>query len=134
MNENHASPLHLQQNRLRSPTAETLFSGYEGVEAIGAGINADSPTPLSGDLIEWADIILVMEEVHRQRMMKKFNDLLKEKRIIVLHIPDRFDYMQPDLIEFLDSRLFGLVLVSLMPGTTVVHPDESGCYLYLPTL
>jgi len=48
------------ENRLRSPTAEAVFSEYDGVEAIGAGTNADAETPVSGDLIEWADIVLVM--------------------------------------------------------------------------
>ena len=48
------------ENRLRSPTAEAVFFEYDGVEAIGAGTNADAETPVSGDLIEWADIVLVM--------------------------------------------------------------------------
>ena len=50
------------ENKLRSPTAEVLFSSYDGIEAIGAGTNSDAATPVSGDLIEWADIILVMEK------------------------------------------------------------------------
>jgi len=52
------------ENRLRSPTAEAVFSEYDGVEAIGAGTNADAETPERGDLIEWADIVFVMEKVH----------------------------------------------------------------------
>jgi len=53
------------ENKLRSPTAEEVFSQYKGVEAIGCGTNSDSETPLSGDLVEWADIILVMEKTHQ---------------------------------------------------------------------
>ena len=49
------------ENRLRSPTAEEVFSEYDGVNAIGCGTNLDAETPLSGDLIEWADVIFVME-------------------------------------------------------------------------
>jgi len=30
--------------------------------AIGCGTNADAATSLSGDLIEWADVIFVMEQ------------------------------------------------------------------------
>ena len=59
------------ENRLRSPTAEIVFSEYEGIEAIGAGTNSDSDTPVSGDLIEWADVILVMEKSHKNRVSKK---------------------------------------------------------------
>ena len=60
------------ENRLRSPTAETVFSEYEGIEAIGAGTNSDSDTPVSGDLIEWADVILVMEKSHKNKVSKKY--------------------------------------------------------------
>lgn len=38
------------ENRLRSPTAERVFSEYPGLKAIGAGTNADAATPVSGDL------------------------------------------------------------------------------------
>jgi predicted protein tyrosine phosphatase len=93
------------QNRLRSPTAERVFSEYPGVKAIGAGTNADAPTPLSGDLIEWADIVLVMEKSHRNRVAKKFRDQLKRKRLVVLDIPDEFEYMQSELVNLLKARV-----------------------------
>jgi len=62
------------ENRLRSPTAEAVFSKYEGIEAIGAGTNNDALTPVSGDLIEWADIILAMEKTHRNKISKKYKE------------------------------------------------------------
>jgi len=49
------------RNRWRSPTAEAVLNQVDGVTAISAGINHDAETPLSGDLIEWADRIYVME-------------------------------------------------------------------------
>jgi len=97
------------ENRLRSPTAETIFSEYEGVEAIGAGTNSDAETPVSGDLIEWADIILVMEKSHRNKISKKFKDLLKNKRLVVLEIPDNYDRMQPELIQLLKTKVSRVV-------------------------
>ena len=93
------------ENRLRSPTAEAVFSQYEGVEAIGAGTNADAITPVSGDLIEWADIILVMEKTHKNKVSSKYNDLLKGKRLVVLDIPDNYECMQPELIQLLKSKV-----------------------------
>ena len=72
------------ENRLRSPTAVAVFSEYENVEAIGAGTNADAATPVSGDLIEWAEIILVMEKVHKTKISQKFKPLLKGKRLVVV--------------------------------------------------
>ncbi len=93
------------ENRLRSPTGEEVFSGYEGINAIGAGTNKDAATPVSGDLIEWADIIFVMERTHRNKVSKKFRPLLKEKRLICLDIPDNYDRMDPVLVRILESKV-----------------------------
>lgn len=93
------------ENRLRSPTAEEVFSKYNGVEAIGCGTNSDAETPLSGDLIEWADIIFVMEKSHRNKVSKKYKDLLKGKRLICLGIPDHYDRMQLELVRLLEMKV-----------------------------
>lgn len=97
------------ENRLRSPTAETIFNDYEGVEAIGAGTNSDAATPVSGDLIEWADIILVMEKAHRNKVSQKYKTLLKNKRLICLDIPDNYECMNPELIRLLKSKVSSLL-------------------------
>lgn len=93
------------KNRLRSPTAEALFSGCDGIVAIGAGVNPDSPTPLSGDQIEWADIVFVMEESQRQRIARRFAPLLHGKRVVVLGIPDNYEFMDPMLIKLLKEKV-----------------------------
>ncbi len=92
-------------NRLRSATAEAVFSEYEGVEAIGAGTNNDAVTPVSGDLIEWADVILVMETIHRDKISTKHKKLLKGKHLVVLDIPDNYKRMQPELIQLLETKV-----------------------------
>lgn len=97
------------ENRLRSPTAEAVFSEYEGVEAIGAGTNLDAETPVSGDLIEWADVILVMEKSHRNKIVKKYGDLLKGKKLVVLDIPDVYECMDPELIRLLKAKVLRYV-------------------------
>lgn len=86
------------ENKLRSATAETVFSEYDDVRAIGAGTNKDAITSISGDLIEWADNIFVMEQAHKIKVTKKYSSLLKNKKLIVLGIPDNYKYMQPELI------------------------------------
>ncbi len=93
------------ENRLRSPTAEAVFSEYEGVEAIGAGTSLDAETPVSGDLIEWADVILVMEKSHRNKIAKKYKDQLKGKKLVVLEIPDVYECMDPELIKLLKTKV-----------------------------
>ena len=93
------------ENRLRSPTAEAVFAEYDSYNALSAGTNADAETPLSGDLIEWADVILVMEQSHRKKVAKKFKGLIGDKKLACLAIPDNYEYMQPELIELLKAKL-----------------------------
>lgn len=93
------------ENRLRSPTAEAVFSEYEGVEAIGAGTNHDADTTISGDLVDWADAILVMEKSHRNKIAKKYKEQLKGKKLVVLDIPDIYECMDPELIRILKAKV-----------------------------
>jgi len=92
------------QNKLRSPTAEAIFSGYPAVEVDSAGLNNDAEVPLSEEQVEWADLILVMEAVHRNRLNRKFRRALAGKRVAVLDIPDDYDFMDPALIHLLKRR------------------------------
>ncbi len=89
------------QNKLRSPTAEDTFASWEGIEVASAGTDNDAVTPLSGDLIEWADVIFVMERTHQAKMTRKFNDLLRGKKIVCLAIPDEFERGDPRLVAML---------------------------------
>jgi predicted protein tyrosine phosphatase len=91
--------------RLRSPTAERVFADYPGMSAIAAGTNNDASTPISGDLIQWADIIFVMEQSHRKKIASKFREQLRDKRLIVLGIPDNYEFMDPELVELLKARV-----------------------------
>jgi predicted protein tyrosine phosphatase len=95
------------QNRLRSPTAEQLFSGRPGFEVASAGLNNDAEVPVSPELIEWADIIFVMEKAHRNKLSQKFRSDLKNKRIVCLHIPDNFYFMEPALVRLLEAKAGG---------------------------
>jgi predicted protein tyrosine phosphatase len=93
------------RNRLRSPTAETVFADYPGVEISSAGTSIDADNPVSLDQVEWADIIFTMEEVHRRKLREKFPGLLKTKRLVVLRIPDKYGYMDPELVRLLKQRV-----------------------------
>ena len=93
------------QNRLRSPTAEAVFSAYPGIEARLAGTNPDAETPVSADLIDWADVVLVMEKCHRNKLTRKFHAAFKTKRLVVLEIADEYEYMDADLIRILEARV-----------------------------
>ena len=92
------------QNRLRSPTAEQVFSGRPGFEVASAGTDHNAGNPVSTEIIDWADVIFVMERSHRNKLSKKFRAHLKNKRMICLDIPDEFEYMDPMLIRLLEAK------------------------------
>lgn len=94
------------QNRLRSPTAEQVFSLRDDVETASAGLNHDAEVPLSAELVEWADIIFVMEKTHRNKLRSKFKRHLHgHQRVICLDIPDDYDYMDPALVDLLKGKV-----------------------------
>lgn len=92
------------RNRLRSPTAEHVFSTWPDIETDSAGLLADADVPLSTEQIEWADIIFVMEKAHRTKLSKRFRKHLNGKRIICLDIPDDYEYLDPALVRLLEAK------------------------------
>lgn len=93
------------RNRLRSPTAEQVFSTWPNVETDSAGLAADADIPLSPEQLDWADIIFVMEKSHRKKLSMQFRKHLHGKRVICLDIPDDFDFMDPTLVDLLEKRV-----------------------------
>jgi predicted protein tyrosine phosphatase len=97
------------RNRLRSPTAEAVFSEYEGLEVESAGLDKNAEMPLSSEVIEWADLIFVMEKAHRRKLAEKFQPWLRGKRVVCLDIPDEYEYMEPTLVELLKQKVLPLL-------------------------
>lgn len=93
------------QNRLRSPTAEQIFSRRSDIEVDSAGTNNDADNPLTAELVEWADIIFVMEKMHRNKVQQRFRRHLKKARVVCLDIPDEFGFMDPMLIRLLETKV-----------------------------
>lgn len=94
------------QNRLRSPTAEQVFSLREDVETASAGLNHDAEVRLSAEWVEWANLIFVMEKTHLGKLRSKFKRQLRgDQRVICLDIPDDYGYMDPVLVQLLISKV-----------------------------
>lgn len=97
------------QNKLRSPTAEVVFASYSGVLTASAGISSGAETYVSSEDIAWADIIMVMEHIHKKKLMAKHGKHIRDKRVVVLGIPDNFDYMDPELVLILKTKVDKLI-------------------------
>ena len=87
-------------NLNRSPTAEIIFEDKYLTKS--AGIDMNSPNPLTKELLEWADIIFVMEDWHKEEIKNKYPDI--KKKIFSLQIPDMFFKMDKELIRLLRER------------------------------
>jgi predicted protein tyrosine phosphatase len=99
------------QNRLRSPTAEQVFSQFPELECESAGTDPTAGVTLDSELIAWADVIFAMEQSHRNRIVRKFKQELNGKRLIVLDIPDDYELMAPLLVNILKKKLAPLLKV-----------------------
>lgn len=93
------------QNRLRSPTAEQIFADHPGIECSSAGLNHDAENPVTPELVEWADLIFVMEKTHRNKLSSKFRKQLSKAKVVCLDIPDDYEFMNPILIRILQSKV-----------------------------
>jgi predicted protein tyrosine phosphatase len=93
------------RNRWRSPTAEQVFSSRPGIECASAGLTHDAETLVTPELLEWADIIFVMERAHKTKLLSRFKQHVAGKRVVCLHIPDKFKYMDPALVRMLEVKM-----------------------------
>jgi len=87
----------------RSPTAEALLIEKEGFEVKSAGTWAGARTVISKELIDWADMIFVMEE-HQKEALTRIDEN-SEAKIIVLGVDDHYLKGDPELIRILKRRL-----------------------------
>ncbi len=93
------------KNKWRSRTAETIFkeSHYHSVKS--AGTEPTARIKVNSKLLNWADIIFVMEKKHKQRLTENFSVASFGKQIIILDIPDEYQYMDIELIEIIKTSV-----------------------------
>ena len=92
-------------NQWRSPTAEKIYSARALLHVRSAGTSHKARRKVTSVDIKWADIVIVMEQKHRQFLLAKFPGEMKFKEIHVLEIPDRYQYQDPELIDELTQSI-----------------------------
>jgi predicted protein tyrosine phosphatase len=93
------------KNQWRSPTAELLFKNHPLHAARSAGTSNKARIKVNQKMIDWADVIFLMERKHQQRLKMLFAVTLDQKPLIVLDIEDNYPYNDPELIEILKTTL-----------------------------
>ncbi len=93
------------RNQWRSPTGEAIYKNRQGIQARSAGTEPSARNKVSAATIQWADIVFVMEKKHRQRIQEKYPDACATKQIVVLDIPDEYQYMDEELVEMIRTSV-----------------------------
>lgn len=93
------------RNQWRSPTAEKLFKNHPVHNARSAGTGEKARIKVNVKLIDWADLIFVMEHKHKNILVQRFQPAIPGKRIIVLNIEDNYRAGDPELVEILKEAL-----------------------------
>ncbi len=95
------------RNQWRSPTAEKIYAKDPRMNVRSAGTSPKAKKTVNAKDIAWAELIFVMEYKHKERLKTVFGKLLQYKKIIVLDIPDEYQYMNETLVELLQSSVEG---------------------------
>ena len=82
-----------------------MFADWPGIEVASAGVDHDADNPLTPELLEWAQLVFVMERAQRARLSAKFKPSLRTQRIVCLDIPDDYGFMDPVLVRLLEERV-----------------------------
>ena len=90
-------------NHDRSPTAEIMYQRHLGLEAKSTGIF--KPEKKIRECLSWADVVVVMEDVHETYIREHFTQELADKPVFVLGIEDRYRFMEDELTGLIEERM-----------------------------
>lgn len=93
------------KNQWRSPTAETVYRRDSRINVRSAGTSAKAKRSVSPKDIAWADMIFVMEKKHKQILSRQFPHDMAETEVIILDIPDEYQFMDGELIDILKDSI-----------------------------
>ena len=93
------------RNRRRSLTAETIFKSEPAWEVRSAGTEAGARIKVTAGQLGWADVIVVMEKRHKERLRQKYPEALAAKPCVCLFIADDYEFMDASLIEVLREKM-----------------------------
>jgi predicted protein tyrosine phosphatase len=100
------------KNQWRSPTAENIWRRDPFISVRSGGTSPSARHKVSIEDIQWAHVILVMEEKHKSRLKAEYARALEHKPIHVLDIPDEYKYMDPELVALLATSVASVLGLS----------------------
>jgi len=96
------------KNKRRSLTAEYIFKNDNRFNVRSAGLSPKSDHKLSENDLNWAGLILVMENDHRAKIRQLYRHM-PVPAIEVLNIADEYEYLDEELIRILIEKTDDIV-------------------------
>jgi predicted protein tyrosine phosphatase len=93
------------RNKRRSLTAETIFKSEPACEVRSAGTEESARIKVTAGHLGWADVIVVMEKRHKERLLQKYPEELAAKPCVCLFISDDYEFMDSGLVELLREKM-----------------------------
>jgi predicted protein tyrosine phosphatase len=93
------------RNQRRSLTAEKIFNGIPGWDVRSAGTADGARIKVTEGHLGWADVVVVMEKRHKERLREKFPDMLDDKLCGCLFIADDYEFMEEALVGLLREKM-----------------------------
>ncbi len=93
------------RNRRRSLTAETIFKNVPAWDVRSVGTETSARIKVTAGQLGWADVIVVMEKRHKDRLRQKYPEALAAIRCLCLFIPDDYEFMDAGLVELLREKM-----------------------------
>jgi predicted protein tyrosine phosphatase len=91
-------------NRKRSATAERLFGKDPALEVLSAGTSDEAMVQVNRRMLEWADIVFVMDDEQVQALGRMFPAHPALEQVVCLDIPDAYHFLDPELVAILQQR------------------------------
>jgi predicted protein tyrosine phosphatase len=91
-------------NRKRSATAERVFAKDPALEVLSAGTSDDAMVQVNARMLEWADIVFVMDGDQVRDLQRMFPGHPAVDRLVCLEIGDVYDFLDPELVSLLQQR------------------------------
>lgn len=88
-----------------------------------AGLNADALVRVNARMLDWADLVLTMEPRHREVLAEMFPGHQALARIECLEVPDRYPFLDPELVSLLEGRVRAVLL--RVAGVCITDGDRA---------
>jgi predicted protein tyrosine phosphatase len=91
-------------NQRRSATAERIFGKDPTLDVRSAGTSQEASVQVNRLMLDWADIVFVMDENQARDMKRLFPGHPAVDRMVCLQIQDNYHFLDPELVSVLEER------------------------------